>query len=77
MQSQRIVRLLRIGRDQVLPIPEEMELPGEEARLRWEGSRLIVEPVAGPSLLNLIASWEPLEENFPEVADPLPEPVLL
>jgi antitoxin VapB len=30
---------------------------------------LIVEPMPRPSLLELLATWEPLEEEFPEIDD--------
>lgn len=69
MQGERVVRLFRNGRNQALRIPRDLELPGEEALLRKEGSRLIIEPVARPSLIKLLASWGPLEEEFPEIDD--------
>lgn len=69
MQTDRIVRLFRNGRNQALRIPRELELPGNEALLRKEGHRLIVEPVQKLSLLALLASWEPLDEDFPEIDD--------
>lgn len=69
MQTERIVRLFRNGRNQALRIPRELELPGNEAIIRREGNRLIVEPVQKPSLLALLASWEPLDEEFPEIDD--------
>ena len=72
MQTERIVRLFRNGRNQAVRIPRDLELPGNEARLRKEGNRLIVEPVQTPSLLELVASWEPLGEDFPEIEDPAP-----
>jgi len=74
---ERHVRLFRNGGNQALRIPTEFELLGEEAILRKEGERLIVEPVRRQTLLDLLATWEPLEEDFPEVADALPEPVEL
>jgi antitoxin VapB len=52
------VRLLKNGRNQALRIPRDFELPGDEAILRKEGNRLIVEPVARPSLLAVLASRE-------------------
>jgi antitoxin VapB len=55
-----------------LRIPRDLELPGNEAVLRREGDRLIVEPVRRRSLLELAASWEPLDEEFPDVDEDLP-----
>lgn len=72
MQTERIVRLFRNGRNQALRIPRDLELPGNEAVLRREGDRLIVEPVRRRSLLELAASWEPLDEEFPDVDEDLP-----
>jgi antitoxin VapB len=72
VQAERIVRLFRNGRNQALRIPRDLELPGNEALLHKEGNRLIVEPVRRPSVLDLLASWEPLDEDFPEIEDPPP-----
>ncbi|MDH3601463.1 MAG: AbrB/MazE/SpoVT family DNA-binding domain-containing protein [Candidatus Tectomicrobia bacterium] len=70
MQTERLVRLFRNGRNQALRIPREFELEGEEAIIRKEGDCLIVEPVAKPNRLReLLASWEPLDEDFPEIVD--------
>ncbi len=46
MQSERHVRLFKNGRNQAIRIPKDFELPGEEAIIRKEGKRLIVEPVS-------------------------------
>ena len=37
--------------------------------------RLIVEPVAGPSLLAVLATLKPLAEELPRIARPVAEPV--
>jgi antitoxin VapB len=54
-----------------------MELPGRAATLRREGSRLIVEPVAGSSLLAVLSKLKPLDEEFPSVSRSRAEPVEL
>ena len=77
MHPERHVRLFKNGRNQALRIPRDFELPGDEAIIRKEGNRLIVEPVARPSLLAVLATLEPLNEDFPEVEDPPPEDVAL
>jgi antitoxin VapB len=69
MQPERIVRLFRNGSNQAVRIPRDLELPGNQALLRKEGDRLIVEPMPRPALLELLASWEPLDEQFPEIDD--------
>jgi antitoxin VapB len=71
----RHVRLFKNGRNQALRIPREFELPGNEAILRREGNRLIIDPVQHRSLLALLATWESFEEDFPEIGDLRPEPV--
>ncbi|HEX8213265.1 MAG TPA: AbrB/MazE/SpoVT family DNA-binding domain-containing protein [Longimicrobium sp.] len=69
MSAQRRVKLFRNGRNQAIRIPREFELAGEDAILRKEGERLIIEPAPPQSLLALLASLEPLDEDFP----PIPE----
>ena len=69
MQTERIVRLFRNGRNQAVRIPRDLELPGSEALLRKEGDRLIVEPLPRRSLLEILSTWAPLDEEFPEVED--------
>lgn len=77
MNMQRSVRLFRNGRNQAVRIPREFELPGEEAIMRKEGDKLVLEPLPEKkgSLAALFASWEP--EDFPEIedlpADPPPD----
>jgi antitoxin VapB len=75
MSEERHVRLFRNGRNQALRIPRDLELPGRAATLRKEGSRLIVEPVAGPSLLAVLAKLKPIDEDFPSMIRPAAEPV--
>ncbi len=69
---ERHVRLFRNGRNQALRIPREFELEGDEAVIRKEGDRLIVEPVRKKRLLDLLDRWEPLDEPFPDVDEDLP-----
>ncbi len=71
MQTDRHIRLFRNGANQALRIPRDLELPGNEAVIRKEGDRLIVEAVKEPSLLALLATLQPLNEEFPEIEDPL------
>ena len=67
MQSERHVRLFRNGRNQALRIPREFELDGDEAIVRKEGDRLIVEPVPKGGLIALLATLQPFDETFPDV----------
>ena len=67
MQTERVVRLFRNGRNQAVRIPRDLELPGSEALIHKEGDRLIVEPMPRKSLLELLASWTPLAEELPDI----------
>lgn len=66
----RHVRLFRNNRNQAIRIPVEFELPGSEAIISRDGDRLIIEPVRKNGLAALLDSWEPLDDEFPEVDDP-------
>lgn len=71
MQSERHVRLFRNGRNQAVRIPRDFELDGNEAIIRKEGNRLILEPVGIHNrLLELLKTLAPIREQFPEVGDP-------
>jgi antitoxin VapB len=54
-----------------LRIPREFELAGDEAILRKEGDRLVIEPVRKGRLLALLESLQPLQQEFPDVDDDL------
>jgi antitoxin VapB len=71
----RHVKLFRNGRSQAVRIPREFELPGKDAVMRKEGERLIIEPAPKKSLLALLKTWEPIDEEFPEIEDLPPDPV--
>ena len=72
----RSVKLTRDGEEQTVRIPAEFTLPGDEATIRQEGQRLIIEPVAEKmTLLELLASWDPIDEDIGEIEDRPPEPV--
>jgi antitoxin VapB len=74
MPDQRHVKLFRNGRNQAVRIPVEFELPGDEAIMHRDGDRLIIEPVRKSGLLALLATMSPLDEEFPQINDPLPAP---
>jgi len=67
------VQLFRHGCSQALRIPRALELDGDEAELRREGHRLIIEPVAGRGLLATLQDWGPIEEPVPDVDADLAE----
>lgn len=72
MQTEQHVRLKREGSRQMLPIPREFELASEDAMIRKEGQRLIIDPIDKPSLLALLATLEPIEEEFGDMNGDLP-----
>jgi antitoxin VapB len=75
--AERRVKLFRNGRNQAVRIPREFELPGNDAIMRKEGERLVIEPAQpkGPkSLVAWLATLEPIEDEFPPLDDPPPEP---
>jgi antitoxin VapB len=69
MNPERHVKLFRNGRNQAVRIPREFELPGEDAIMRKDGDRLIIEPERKKTLRQVLASLEPLDEEFPEVPE--------
>jgi antitoxin VapB len=71
------VKLFKNGRSQAVRIPREFELPGKDAVMRKEGNKLIIEPTPPKSLLALLATLAPLDEDFPPIRDPVPDPVEL
>jgi antitoxin VapB len=52
----------------------EFELPGNEAIMHRDGERLVIEPVRKRGLVALLKTMKPLEEEFPRLDDPVPEP---
>ena len=76
MSEARKVSLFRNGRNQAVRIPVGFELPGDEAVMRKEGDRLIIEPKARKkSLLEVLDEMEPLgpDDAFPDIdSDHLP-----
>jgi len=77
VDSEKHVRLFRNGRNQAVRIPREFELPGKDAIMRKDGTRLIIEPARPKSLLAVLASLKPLDEDFPPIAELDLDPVEL
>ena len=75
MNAHRHVKLFKNGRNQAVRIPREFELPGEDAIIRKDGDRLIIEPAPPRSLLAILGALSPLDEDFPEIDDAPPGPV--
>ena len=71
--TERHAALFRNGRNQAVRIPREFEMEGTEVLMRKDGDRLILMPIRKNRLLDLLASWEPLDEGLPEVEDLPPQ----
>ena len=72
MGEPRDVRLFRNGRNQAIRIPVEWELPGDTATIHREGDKIVIEPKQKRrSLLDILATLEPLDEEFPDIDEGL------
>jgi antitoxin VapB len=72
---ERHVKVFKNGRNQAVRIPREFELPGQDAIMRKEGNRLVIEPAPAKSLLAVLATLKPLQEDFALIDDTPPGPV--
>lgn len=75
MTAERRVKIFKNGRNQAVRIPREFELPGEDAIMRKEGERLVIEPAVPQSLLAVLSTLQSLDEEFPAIEDLPLEPV--
>jgi antitoxin VapB len=73
--TERHVKLFKNGRNQAERIPREFERPGEEAIIRKDKQRLIIEPAPPRSLLAVLAALPTLDEELPPVEDVPTDPV--
>ena len=71
------VKLFKNGRNQAVRIPREFELPGNDAIMRKEGERLIIEPAPPKSLLAVLDKLSPINERFPNIVELASDPVEL
>ena len=75
MIPERHVKLFKNGRNQAVRIPREFELPGEDAIMRKDGNKLIIEAVPPRSLLALLATLETIDDDFYPILDDKPSEV--
>ncbi len=75
MNAYRQVKLFKNGRNQAVRIPREFELPGEDAIMRRDGDKLVIEAMPPKSLLAILAELSPIDESFAEISDLPPDPV--
>ncbi len=67
METERHVRIFRNGRNQAVRIPREFELDCDEAIMRRDENRLVIEPIKRGGLLATLATLSDLEEDFPDI----------
>ena len=67
MTAERHIRIFRNGRNQAIRIPREFELDAEEAIIRKEDDRLVIEPVRKKGLLATLATLPALDDDFPDI----------
>jgi antitoxin VapB len=72
MARERRVKLFKRGRKQVAPIPREFAFAGEDATMRRDDDRLIIWQGPSKSLLAVLASLSPIDEDFPQIPDAPP-----
>lgn len=67
MSTGRHVRFFRNGRNQAIRIPREFELDADEAIIRREDDRLVIEPIRKKGLLATLSTLCALDEEFPDI----------
>lgn len=76
MGEERHVRLFRNGRNRAVRIPKELDVFGDVLAIRREGDHLVLAPIRKQeSLAELLDRLEALDEDWPELDDPPPEPI--
>lgn len=80
MDGSHPVKLFRHGEGHAVDIPAGFNLPGEDAVMRQEGKRLIIESRSKTSLADVLAELAkegPLDEDerLPFISDPPPRPI--
>lgn len=79
MNAVRHVRIFKNGRSRAVRIPKDFDFFGDELVMRQVGERLILERVEQrPTLAQILEEWRnepPIDEEWPEIDDPPPEPV--
>jgi antitoxin VapB len=71
MQAEYHVKLIHQGNTQTLTIPKELNLSTSEVIVREENGKLIIEPYKKKSLLQVLSTLEPLNEDLPDIDEGL------
>jgi len=75
MNAVRHVRIFKNGRSRAVRIPMDWDFFGDELVMRQDGERVILERPQRERLSDILARLKPIDEEWPEVDDPPPEPV--
>jgi len=71
MNTEYRTQLVRDGNRQTLQIPQELFLLTKEVSIRKEGEKLIIEPYLQKTLLEILATLDDIDEEFPNVDEGL------
>jgi antitoxin VapB len=61
------VKLIQKDNFQTIILPQELNLSTTEVTIRQEDDKLIIEPLKKKSLLEVFATLDDLEEDFPDI----------
>jgi len=75
MSDVRDAKVFKNGRSRAVRIPADWDRFGDVVTLRSVGNTVVIEPKHRNRLSEFLDSIEPLDEDFPEIDDPPPEPV--
>ena len=75
MNAVRHVRIFKNGRSRAIRIPKELDFFGDELLMRLDGERVSLERPQREKLADILARLKPIDEEWPEIDDPPPEPV--
>ena len=65
------VKLIQQGNIQTLLIPIELKITTSSVIIHQEDDKLIIEPLRQKSLLKVLSTLEPLDEDFPDIDEGL------
>jgi antitoxin VapB len=71
MNAEYRTQLTREGNYQILQLPQELFLLTKDVSIRKEGEKLIIEPYRQKTLLEILATLEDIDEEFPNVDEGL------
>ena len=71
MNTEYHTQLVRDGNCQTLQIPQELFLLTKEVSIRKQGEKLIIEPYLQKTLLEILATLDDIDEEFPNIDEGL------